>query len=534
MTLGQRIQELRKAAGLSQEGLGEALGVSRQAVSKWESDGGIPELDTLIAMSRLFGVTVGALLGVEEPPQAQEEAADPDPAPAGLDEERTEELLRRYSELTQPKKRLPWQTAVAVLVVAAALAAGISWVAGQFSALSRRLSGLDGRIDNVEDRVNDRLGSLSDRLEELLTEQSSLLSGFDWTVTDFDRAAGTVTLELSAVLKTYTPETRVSFQLDWTGGAGDTGTEETGWVTGPDFRARITLPMNCGTEMLLRVERDGTVQTQALEPIAGGLGEEAFELTPPTDLRRFFLVEIGNVVSAVPEGGPRGVSISSFWPELVWPTAVWAQALVNGETVYEAQLQPTHREGDVWEWGPEDFWRFTLAQGDTLEAVFTYTDNLGETYTQRGHWLAGPKGLESAPGVGVGYEREGSAPNHVRITHLDADYLEYSELAGQSFLYFASPRFLGAFFEHITTEGEARLEGGVVSVAFTRKDDDGGTVAGASIRFQVDLKTRTVSEVAAAPYEGKTIDLTDSEMLRIGVALGDLIRGARDYFNGTA
>ena len=38
MTLGQRIQEYRKAAGLSQEALGEELGVSRQAVSKWESD----------------------------------------------------------------------------------------------------------------------------------------------------------------------------------------------------------------------------------------------------------------------------------------------------------------------------------------------------------------------------------------------------------------------------------------------------------------------------------------------------------------
>ena len=43
MTLGQRIQELRKQSGLSQEALGEALGVSRQAVSKWEGDNGIPE-----------------------------------------------------------------------------------------------------------------------------------------------------------------------------------------------------------------------------------------------------------------------------------------------------------------------------------------------------------------------------------------------------------------------------------------------------------------------------------------------------------
>lgn len=64
-TLGRRIQEARKAAGLSQESLGERLGVSRQAVSKWEADAAVPELENLIAMSRIFGVTIGALLGVE-------------------------------------------------------------------------------------------------------------------------------------------------------------------------------------------------------------------------------------------------------------------------------------------------------------------------------------------------------------------------------------------------------------------------------------------------------------------------------------
>lgn len=56
-TLGRRIQEARKAAGLSQESLGERLGVSRQAVSKWEADAAVPELENLIAMSRIFGVT---------------------------------------------------------------------------------------------------------------------------------------------------------------------------------------------------------------------------------------------------------------------------------------------------------------------------------------------------------------------------------------------------------------------------------------------------------------------------------------------
>ena len=76
MTLGQRIQELRKQRGMSQEALGDALGVSRQAVSKWEGDNGIPELDTLIAMSRLFEVTVGQLLGVEEAAEQKRETVN--------------------------------------------------------------------------------------------------------------------------------------------------------------------------------------------------------------------------------------------------------------------------------------------------------------------------------------------------------------------------------------------------------------------------------------------------------------------------
>lgn len=65
MTLGQRIQAGRAALELSQEGLGEKLGVSRQAVSKWEADGAVPDTDKLIALSKLFGMTLNELLQVE-------------------------------------------------------------------------------------------------------------------------------------------------------------------------------------------------------------------------------------------------------------------------------------------------------------------------------------------------------------------------------------------------------------------------------------------------------------------------------------
>ena len=52
MPLGDRIASLRKEKKLSQEALGELVGVSRQAVSKWESNKALPDIQNCIAMSR--------------------------------------------------------------------------------------------------------------------------------------------------------------------------------------------------------------------------------------------------------------------------------------------------------------------------------------------------------------------------------------------------------------------------------------------------------------------------------------------------
>jgi len=67
MTIEERIQELRKGKGLSQEQLAEILGVSRQAVSKWEGGQSLPEIEKLIAMSELFEVTIDYILKGETP-----------------------------------------------------------------------------------------------------------------------------------------------------------------------------------------------------------------------------------------------------------------------------------------------------------------------------------------------------------------------------------------------------------------------------------------------------------------------------------
>lgn len=73
MNLADRIQSLRKAKGISQEELAEQVGVSRQAVSKWESGQSTPDLEKIVIMSEFFEVTTDYLLKGTEPAKDKDE-----------------------------------------------------------------------------------------------------------------------------------------------------------------------------------------------------------------------------------------------------------------------------------------------------------------------------------------------------------------------------------------------------------------------------------------------------------------------------
>lgn len=84
MTTGEKIAALRRDHKLSQEALGEKLGLSRQAMSKWEADQAVPTMDNLMELSRLFGVPVDTLLRPDAPfpaPPADENSTDAPAAP---------------------------------------------------------------------------------------------------------------------------------------------------------------------------------------------------------------------------------------------------------------------------------------------------------------------------------------------------------------------------------------------------------------------------------------------------------------------
>lgn len=228
-TLGGRIQAGRKAAGMSQEALGEHLGVSRQAVSRWEADAAVPELEKLIAMSRLFGVTVGALLGVEPAAgtaQAPGEDGPEDgtPSPAGELTERelaaAEAIAEKYLAAARPrwsrKRKLALGAALCALALGAVLAAGrlvsLNW---QMDDLRSQMDDLRGQTagiqSQVEAQLSDLTGQVTSQISNILDEKNNILSDHAVTVLDFDIEVETVTLRVSTVPKEWTAETTAVF-----------------------------------------------------------------------------------------------------------------------------------------------------------------------------------------------------------------------------------------------------------------------------------------------------------------------------------
>ena len=84
LRIEERLSELRRSKGLSQEQLADLLGVSRQAVSKWESGQALPEVEKLIALSRLYETSIDYILTGEtlsSPPLSDAAAAEVAPDP---------------------------------------------------------------------------------------------------------------------------------------------------------------------------------------------------------------------------------------------------------------------------------------------------------------------------------------------------------------------------------------------------------------------------------------------------------------------
>lgn len=194
-TLGGRIQEGRRAAGLSQEALGEKLEVSRQAVSKWEADAAIPELDKLIAMSRLFATSLDALLGIRPPREDKAPLTEAELAAVEAAAAKYADAVSGRHGWTKRKKLMAAMGGAAALAVTAVIVV----LCVQLSAVNRRMDDVQSQVQAVQGSVAAQIGSITGQLQSALDEQTNLLADKKAKIVDFDSAAKTVSLDVSAL-----------------------------------------------------------------------------------------------------------------------------------------------------------------------------------------------------------------------------------------------------------------------------------------------------------------------------------------------
>ena len=96
MRFEEKIVELRKTKGLSQEELAEQLGVSRQAVSRWELGQTLPDIPNLLQLCELFGVSADYLVREEEQTTAKSDQSAKTIARLTREREKTRYLARKY------------------------------------------------------------------------------------------------------------------------------------------------------------------------------------------------------------------------------------------------------------------------------------------------------------------------------------------------------------------------------------------------------------------------------------------------------
>lgn len=402
MTTGQKIAARRKELELSQEALGDKLGVSRQTVYKWESDLSLPDIDKLVALSRLFQVPVGWLLGVEEEPEPQ--SVDFSPEQLKL----LEEILGRYQraepeELSEgqrkqveelvgrpPKKRRRWPWVLAVLVIAVG-----GWTLFQrLDQMEQQYYDLANSVGNITYSVNSQIGSITDRVEEVLKAQNDLTADYGTQLVSADLASNTGTFSLRAVPKTYTPGMSVVFLAD----NGEETLEfpaqegENGTFTG---EAACTLT---DTITLSAVFVTGdTRQTQLLDQYVDLYSDSLPQIDVNSLLSIFEVEEYdqGDGSFVIPEeyvtvsDGQNGSSVSAVWEQLgVSQLRKVEVGLFYNEKLVQ-WLTPCQKLSNYKGFEDEDFYRLdpvtlTMEEGDVMEIAARGTDQYGRQWVALG------------------------------------------------------------------------------------------------------------------------------------------------------
>lgn len=264
MDISEKILELRKSAGYSQEKLAELLHVSRQAVSKWESGAALPTLDNLIELSKLFQVPLDALTGTtqEKPPDmAQEKNAQNQ-----QDNGETAHRTQADREIARARRQRN-----ASLVLAGVLLAGLVisvWSnAARSAELTTQLSMLSRRVAALESRSYFPVETVQQQPATGWRAENSLVADFSYEVKQYDPKTGLLSLSVSATPKVYMEGMTATFSA---AGKGMDAIETQGVPgAGKAFTCNLTIPAVEELRLSIAFAQEGETHTQLLDTITG-------------------------------------------------------------------------------------------------------------------------------------------------------------------------------------------------------------------------------------------------------------------------
>lgn len=271
MTLGQRIQEARKNKGLSQEALAEQVGVSRQALGKWEKDTALPSLENLQVLACVLDVGVDELLGTA----AQQNGA-PEPT-LTLDALRA--LLDARDADKRRRSRLWGSAALGVAVVLFCVMAGAAY---QYN---RQVQTLAQNYQAVQTQLSRTQSELSAQIEELqaaVRQGEATVLDWNWQPTSrvvHDLDGSWVNIQVEVTPRTVTDGMTGQLVLVHQGGPYDGTTELLAMSLGADGVYRVVngIIFHIGETVELSVQWQdaaGTVTQEALGTV--DCSEEAF------------------------------------------------------------------------------------------------------------------------------------------------------------------------------------------------------------------------------------------------------------------
>ena len=363
-TIGQRILALRRAAGMSQEALAAAVGVSRQALGKWEADQSLPGLDNLLALAEALHTSCDELLTGR--PLSQQEA----PAPA-LSAEGMQALLdaREARETRRRRKSLAAGGGVALALAAALLCVGL-YAGSRMDDLQNRIDGVNGQVAGMQGTLQAQVDSMTNRVQTMLDEQNSLAAGESHSYSDWESDTRTLLLTARVTAKqsvpgasarlivtaTYPTDTHSAVTLEMTDEGGGVFAVSGRVPTADELTATFQL------ESL-----DGTVQNQQLwsDYAPHGQFEPIMELGSGIDGQ---LIRFETEKGQIRFDGDVGLSLGAT--EYAWPVEAEMQLEIGGQVVETYPLTEIDKDlADAR--NPDDEGRAELVHDATITYYWT-------------------------------------------------------------------------------------------------------------------------------------------------------------------